>query len=73
MLSVPLIESQELSEKSESASGSVWVFLDELSGEDAQPEFNKLATDLVTTIENSVLLSLLSKLAVPNLFRKHLR
>ena len=49
-----ITESQDLSERSRNASDSVRVLLDELSEESLQREFDKLAADLVTTIENCV-------------------
>ena len=47
---------RDLSERSKSASDSVRVFLDRLSDENAQQqlEFDALATNLVSTIENCV-------------------
>ena len=47
-------ETQVLSKRSKSSSNSVQVFLAELSEENIQQEFDKFATDLVTTIENCV-------------------
>lgn len=71
-----ITESEDLSERSKSASDSVRVFLDELSGENPQPlpEFDQLATDLVTTIENCVCTAISSEQTcrAKSVLREHL-